>query len=179
MLYPDPTVQFQPHLQPPPTQSPSPPSTLISPPPVLISPPFLPFSLRALSFSPCSPAQLSLLFPFLFSNPQSSVLCPPALSDPLFPRFSARSCSFLFTRSLTPVYRPHRGFCPPGLFDLGLQRMSASGQGLASAASRARSRPMCPLQFLGFRFLGESSLMFTWIWLVLFLPANFSVISSQ
>ena len=62
---------------------------------------------------------------------------------------------------------------------LGLPRTLGSGQGCVSTANRARSRPMFVFLFLGFLFLGEGSPMFTWIWLVSFLPAKVSVISSQ
>ena len=147
MLYPDPTVKFQPHPQPQ-----SSPSTLISLPLVLFFMPFLPFSPPALLFSPCSPAQLSPLSLFLSSDPLSSVMCPPAPPDPLFPRFSARSCSFLFTGSLTLEYVPHGGFCPPDLCCPGLPRTLASEGGRFILCQQSKVQTHVPSPVPGRRF---------------------------
>ena len=55
------------------------------------------------------------------------------------------------------------GFCPPGSFGLDLPRVSASGQGCVSSASRAWYRPMCVLRFLGGDFPTFSSQGFSYV----------------
>ena len=86
------------------------------------------------------------------------------------------NCSSLFTDFLTLVFELLGDCCPPDLFGLASQRISASGQGPASSASRVRSSPTVSLQFPVLGSPEEVFLTCIWIWWDSCLQARYIVI---
>ena len=92
--------------------------------------------------------------------------------------FSVNICSLLFMGSLTPVFVLPGDSCLPDVCSPGWPRTLASGWGLVSVVSRARSRLMWDLWFPVFLFLGGDFPTYTWTWLNPYLQAKGSVTSS-
>ena len=87
----------------------------------------------------------------------------PPPKNPL-PSHSNPQPTLINIPSLILVFKLPGGCCPPDLCGLASRRMSASGQGPASSASRVRSSPTSSLQFLVSRSLEDVFLMCIWIW---------------